>query len=104
MSFNIADLFERCVDAVPDRTAVVCGERRLTYTAFDEEANRLANHLLREGFGLGDHIGIHAQNSAEWLTAMMAIFKIRAVPMTINFRYVADELAHIFDDADLVGL
>lgn len=104
MSFNIADLFERAVDAVPDRTALVCGERRLTYAAFEEEANRLAHHLLSEGFGLGDHIGIHAQNSAEWLVAMVAIFKIRAVPINVNFRYVADELTHIFDDADLVGL
>src|SRR5699024_2501985 len=68
------------------------------------EANRFAHHLLERGFGLGDHLGIHAQNSAEWLVAMMAIFKIRAVPINVNFRYVSDELAYIFDDADLVGL
>jgi len=104
MSFNIADLFERAADAVPDRMALICGDRRLTYAEFDREANRFANHLLAQGFGLGDHIGIHAQNSAEWLTAMMGIFKIRAVPININFRYVADELAYIFDDADLVAV
>lgn len=104
MSYNIADLFERAVDAVGDRTAVVCGERRLTYAGFDEEANRLANHLLAQGFGHGDHIGIYAQNSAEWLVAMVAIFKIRAVPINVNFRYVADELAYLFDNADLVAL
>jgi len=104
MSYNIADLFERAVDAVPDRTALVCGDRRLTYAQFDEEANRLANHLLEQGFGLGDHIGIYAQNSAEWLLSMVAVFKVRAVPINVNFRYVADELAYLFDDADLVGL
>ena len=104
MGFNIADLFERAVDAVPDRVAVVCGDHKLTYRAFDEEANRLAHHLLGQGFGLGDHIGIYAQNSLEWIVAMMATFKIRAVPININFRYVEDELAYLFDNADLVAV
>jgi acyl-CoA synthetase (AMP-forming)/AMP-acid ligase II len=104
MGFNIADLFEHAVDAVPERLALVCGDRRLTYAEFDEEANRLANHLLGQGFGHGDHIGIYGQNSAEWLVAMVGIFKIRAVPVNINFRYVEDELAYLFDNADLVAL
>ena len=104
MGFNIADLFERAVDAVPDRMALVCGDRRLTYREMDEEANRLANHLLGQGFGHGDHIGIYGQNTAEWLVAMVAVFKIRAVPININFRYVEDELAYLFDNADLVAL
>ncbi len=104
MGFNIADLFERAVDAVPDRMALVCGDRRLTYRQMDDEANQLANHLLSEDFGHGDHIGIYGQNTAEWLIAMVAIFKIRAVPININFRYVEDELAYLFDNADLVAL
>ena len=102
--YNIADLFERAVDVVPDRLALVCGDRRLTYAEFDREANQLANHLLDEGFGHGDHIGIYGQNSAEWLVAMVAVFKIRAVPININFRYVEDELTYLFDNADLVAL
>jgi acyl-CoA synthetase (AMP-forming)/AMP-acid ligase II len=104
MGYNIADLFERAVDAVPDRVAVVCDGRRLTYREFDEEANRLAHHLLAQGFGHGDHIGIYAQNSLEWIVAMIAAFKIRAVPININFRYVEDELAYLFDNADLVAV
>ena len=35
---------------------------------------------------------------------MVAVFKIRAVPININFRYVEDELAYLFDNADLVAL
>jgi acyl-CoA synthetase (AMP-forming)/AMP-acid ligase II len=104
MGFNIADLFERAVDVVPDRRALVCGARSLTFRELDEEANRLANHLLEQGFGVGDHIGIYGQNSAEWMIAMVAIFKVRAVPININFRYVEDELAYLFDNADLVAL
>ena len=104
MGYNIADLFERAADAVPERLAVVCGPRRLTYAEFDAESNRLANHLVAQGFGHGDHIGIYGQNSVEWLVAMVAAFKIRAVPINVNFRYVEDELAYLFDNADLVAL
>ncbi|MCU1454373.1 MAG: o-succinylbenzoate--CoA ligase [Acidimicrobiales bacterium] len=104
MALNIADLFEHAVDAVPDRLALVVGDRHLTYRQLDQDANRLANHLLAEGFGTGDHIGVYGQNSVEWAVAMLAAFKIRAVPININFRYVEDELLYLFDNADLVGL
>src|SRR5690606_3365155 len=96
--FNIANLFERAVDAVEDRLALVCGHRRLTYRELDEEANRLANHLLANGIREGEHIGIYGQNSVEWMVAMVAAFKMRAVPININFRYVADELVYLFDN------
>jgi acyl-CoA synthetase (AMP-forming)/AMP-acid ligase II len=104
MAFNIADLFERTVDAVPDRPALVVGDDRLSFAQVEERANRLAHHLAGAGVGHGDHIGIHGQNSTEWMVAMMAAFKLRAVPININFRYVEAELAHLFDDADLVAL
>ena len=45
MEYNLADLWEAVVDAVPDREALVCGDRRLTYAAADERINRLAHAL-----------------------------------------------------------
>jgi 3-oxocholest-4-en-26-oate---CoA ligase len=104
MAFNIADLFEHTVDAVPDRPALIVGDDRLTYAEVDERATRLAHHLAEHGVGHGDHVGIHGQNSTEWMIAMIAAFKLRAVPININFRYVEDELAYLFDNADLVAL
>ncbi|HEY4378150.1 MAG TPA: AMP-binding protein, partial [Acidimicrobiales bacterium] len=104
MGFNIADLFEHAVDAVPDRTALIVGTTHLTYRELDEAANRLANHFIGQGFGTGDHIGIYGPNSVEWAISMLAAFKIRAVPININFRYVEDELLYLFDNADLTGL
>jgi acyl-CoA synthetase (AMP-forming)/AMP-acid ligase II len=104
MAYNIADLFEHVVDVVPDRTALVVGDRRLTFGEIEDRSNRLAHWFAARGIGQGDHIGIHAQNCPEWVVAMMAAFKLRAVPININFRYVADELAYLFDNADLVAL
>src|SRR5438477_12177677 len=64
-AFNIADLFECVADTVPDREAVVCGDRRLTYADLDERATRLA-HALPRAFGLepGDHVGLQLYHSA----------------------------------------
>ena len=104
MQFNLADLLEGVADAVPDWEALVCGERRLTYAQLDERANRLAHHLLAQGIGAGDHVGLHLYNCAEYLEAALAAFKIRAVPININYRYVEEELHYLFDNADLVAL
>ena len=104
MEFNLADLFECVVDAVPDRTALVCADRRLTYRELDERANRLAHHLLDAGVRPGEHVGMYLYNSTEYVEGLLASVKIRAVPVNVNYRYVADELRYLFTDADLVAL
>jgi acyl-CoA synthetase (AMP-forming)/AMP-acid ligase II len=104
MHFNIADLYESLVDVIGGRDAAVCGDRRLTFKQLDERANRLAHHLQSRGVGAGDHVGMYLYNCIEFLEGMLALFKIRAVPININYRYVADELRYMMDNADLVGL
>ncbi|MDQ1466223.1 MAG: 3-oxocholest-4-en-26-oate---CoA ligase, partial [Actinomycetota bacterium] len=104
MEFNLADLFERVADTVPDRPALVAGNRRLTYAQLDERANRAGHALLDAGARTGQHVGIHAQNRAEWVEAMLGCFKARLVPVNVNYRYVVDELRYLFDNADLVAL
>ena len=103
-SFNLSELFESIVDVVPDHVAIASPGRRLTYAELDERANRLAHHLAAHGVGAGDHIGLHLLNGTEYLEGMLAAFKVRAVPVNINHRYVERELIHLFTDADLVAL
>jgi 3-oxocholest-4-en-26-oate---CoA ligase len=104
MEFQIADLLESIADRIPDREAVICGDRRLTYREFDERATRLANAFRQMGIGAGDHIGLYLYNGTEYLEAMYAAMKIRAVAININYRYVEAELSYMIDDADLVAL
>ena len=101
MEYNLADLWERVVDTVPDHEALVCGDRRLTYAEADERATRLANALAARGIGPGDHIACYLYNSIEYLEVMIAAFKLRAVPINVNYRYVEDELRYLLDDADV---
>jgi acyl-CoA synthetase (AMP-forming)/AMP-acid ligase II len=104
VEFNLADLFESVVDAVPDRTAMVSGTRRLTYAGLDERANRLAHHLQAAGIGPADRVGLQLLNGTEYIEGMLACCKLRAVPVNVNYRYVADELRYLYRDAGLVGL
>ena len=104
MSFNLSELFERVADAVGDRDAIVLLNERLTYAALDARANRVAHHLAARGIGPGDHVGLMLRNCTEHLEVMLGCFKLRAIPVNINYRYVERELAHLFADADVVAL
>lgn len=104
MAYTFADLFEHSVDAMPDRLAMIVADEQVTYRELDERANRLAHHLSGAGFGVGAHIGVHMHNSIETMVAIIAAFKLRAVPVTVNYRYTSDELRYLYDNADLEGL
>ena len=104
MAYNIADLFEHTVDLVADREVLVVGGQRRTYRELEERANRLAHHLLAQGIEPGDHIGIYGANSVEWIEAALAAYKVRAVTVNVNYRYVEEELRYLFDNADLKAL
>ncbi len=104
MEFNLADLFEYAVDNFPEREYLVAGGQRRTYLEMEQRANRLAHFLANSGIKQGDHVGIYAYNCVEWIEALWAIFKIRAIWININYRYVENELAYLFENADLVAL
>ncbi|MBV9952428.1 MAG: acyl-CoA synthetase [Acidimicrobiia bacterium] len=104
MAFNLADMIEHTVDAVPERVALICGERRETYAELEERANRLAHHLAAQGVGERDHVAIYSYNSIEFVEAMLAAYKLRAVPINVNYRYVEEELVYLLDNADAVAL
>ncbi|HSV41061.1 MAG TPA: acyl-CoA synthetase [Nocardioidaceae bacterium] len=100
---NLADVLETMADAVPDRIAVVTIDRDYPYSEIDERSTRLANHLVSLGVGAGDHVAVHSTNRIEWVDAFYGCLKARAVPININFKYLHDELAYLYDNADCVA-
>jgi acyl-CoA synthetase (AMP-forming)/AMP-acid ligase II len=103
-TYNLADIWELTVDHYFDREAIICGDRRVTYAELEDGANRFANYLLSVGVGPGQHVGLYLQNCPEFVMAMIGSWKVRAVPINVNYRYVAEELRYLFNDADLVAL
>jgi acyl-CoA synthetase (AMP-forming)/AMP-acid ligase II len=104
VAHNIADLFEHAVDAAPDNPAVKVGDRVVNYAELEADANRLAHYLQARGVRPGDHVAIYAKNSIEHVVAMLAIVKVRAVMINVNYRYVEGELNYLFDNADVVAV
>ncbi len=103
-TFNLADLFEVVASAVPDRTAFVCGEQRLSFRELNQRANQLASALQARGIVRGNNVGIELFNSAEYLETFLACCKIGAVPANVNYRYVADELHYLLSTLELKAL
>ncbi|WP_010540278.1 acyl-CoA synthetase [Dietzia alimentaria] len=104
MAYTIGDLVEHAVDRVPDRIALIQGDRSLTYAEVEDRANRLAHHLQSVGVGPGDKVALYSRNTIEAVEAMIAIFKIRAVMINVNFRYVASELQYLLENSDAVAV
>ena len=104
MEFNLADLFEAAVDAYPEREYLVANGERRTYAQMEARANQLAHFLADRGIGPGDHVGIYSYNSVEWVETAWAVFKLRAVWININYRYVKDELRYLLTNADLKAI
>ncbi len=97
---NLADAWEAIAAAIPDADAVVCGERRRSWSELDDRAGRLASGLAAHGIGAGAKIAFYLHNGVEYIEAQYATLKCRAVPCNVNYRYTADELRYLLDNSD----
>src|SRR5580693_2514460 len=95
-----ADIWEEIAAAVPHRRAQIQGERVVTWGEFDARANALARHLLDAGLTRQSKIAAFLYNGPEYLESYFAAFKAGFAPVNTNYRYGADELSYLFDNAD----
>jgi acyl-CoA synthetase (AMP-forming)/AMP-acid ligase II len=95
-----ASVFESVADSLPERTALVQGDRRHTWAELDDRAARLAGALGDLGLGPDSKVASYLYNSNEYVEGLYATFKLRGVPANVNYRYLEDELAYLLDDSD----
>jgi acyl-CoA synthetase (AMP-forming)/AMP-acid ligase II len=69
----------------------------LTWKAFDDQANRVANMLLASSVKRGDKVGLLLMNCIDWLPVYFGIIKSGAIAVPFNFRYTADEIAYCIE-------
>ena len=74
--------------------------REITWSVFDEKANRAANLLLSRGIGKGQKVALLMMNCLEWLPIYFGILKTGAVAVPLNFRYTAQEIEYCLKLAD----
>jgi acyl-CoA synthetase (AMP-forming)/AMP-acid ligase II len=112
VQFNLALTQEAVSAAVPHREFLIWRNQRFTYGQLTDRSRRLASYLHQCGLGVHverdqlaghesgqDHVALYMRNCNEFIEAMLGAFKSRTVPVNVNYRYVADELRYLFEDA-----
>src|SRR5439155_9145453 len=99
-TLTLGDILREHRRSQPQKAALVCGDHRLTYPAFDERVNRLANALRAEGFAEGDRILWLGQNCHRVLEGLLAAAKLGGMFCPVNWRQSAKELEFVIDDLD----
>lgn len=87
-----------------EKTAVIAGERRLSYSALKERVLKLSNGLRGLGLVPGDRVGILSTNCGEYIECVFAIAEAGLVWVPLNFRLTAPEVAFIVNDAECAAL
>ncbi len=75
--------------------------REITWSVFNEKANRFANMLIARGIKKGDKVAILMYNCLEWLPIYFGILKAGAIAVPFNFRYDADEILYCIELAEI---
>ena len=104
MQWNFATAWESITDALGDRLAVVQGDRRRTWSELDDRAARLAGALHALGIERDAKVASYLYNSNEYTEGLFATFKLGAVPVNVNYRYLEDELVYLLDNSDAEAL
>jgi acyl-CoA synthetase (AMP-forming)/AMP-acid ligase II len=98
--FTYADVYETIAGAQPGRPAVVQGGNTLTWGALDYQADALAADFIAAGLTHQSKVAAYLYNAPEYLVAYYAAFKGGFAPFNVNYRYGAEELLYLLDNAD----
>ncbi|MCS7477866.1 amino acid adenylation domain-containing protein [Umezawaea endophytica] len=98
------DLFRRQVEARPDATAVVAGDRVWSYAELDEWAGRLAGALAARGVRRGDRVGVVLERSVEVLVAWLGVWRAGAAFVPVSPDYPADRVAFMLADSAVAAV
>ncbi len=100
---NLAILLEDSAREVPERTAIVFEETKLSYAELNTAANQVANVLALAGIQKGDKIALSCQNVPYFPIVYYGILKAGAVVMPLNVLLKPREIAYHLRDADAVA-
>ncbi len=99
MDYHHATVFEHVADAIPDAPLFAQGDRIVSWSQAEQRSSRLAGLLEDAGLDVQAAVAIDLYNSNEWLESYYGIVKGRQVPVSINYRYLDDELAYLFENS-----
>ena len=102
--WNIADALETIADAIPDALAQQQGSRAISWAEFDRRADGVAQALLGAGLVEQDKVAQYLYNCPEYIESVFGAFKAGMATANTNYRYAADELVYLWNNADVVAV
>ncbi len=102
--WNFADLWEAIAERQPDALAQRQAGHSTTWAEFDRRADGVAATLLAAGVAEQDKVAQYLYNAPEYLESVFASFKAGLATVNTNYRYTADELVYLWDNADVVAV
>jgi len=100
----VQDFLESSADRLPDKEALVCAGRRLSYAQIERQANQLANALRARGLQRGERVVLYLPNSVELVVGIFAALKAGGVFVVVNPGVGPEKLAYIVDNCQASGL
>jgi 3-oxocholest-4-en-26-oate---CoA ligase len=100
MEMHFATVWESIADAIPDLPAVTHGDTTRTWSEYDERAARVATALGAAGLAPDSKVSLFMYNCNEYMESQYGVFKMRGVPINVNYRYLDDELWYLLDNSD----
>jgi long-chain acyl-CoA synthetase len=97
---SLADPIAGHAASQPDVAAIICDDVVCTYAELDENANRLARVLATRHVARDERVAVMLPNSIEWFEATVAIARLGAQLVPVNWHLKPDELAWILSDSD----
>ncbi|GAC1392856.1 MAG: long-chain fatty acid--CoA ligase [Ktedonobacteraceae bacterium] len=94
---NFSSVIEHYAHQHPERIAIIFEKRRLTYHQLSERINALAAVFQELGLKAGDVVAILLNNCSEFIETILAINKVGAIALPVNWRLAGDELAYVFN-------
>ena len=100
-AWNFADVWETIASVQPEAPALVRGSSVRSWGEFDARSEAIAQALFDAGLTHQSRVAQYLMNSMEYLESLFGTYKAAMVPVNTNYRYVADELAYLWLDADV---
>lgn len=107
MKIPVIERFRSSVAAFPNRTAVSCADHSITFADLDRSTNRLARAYADLGTGVGDLVTIALPNGVEFVQAVLATWKIGAVPQPVSWQlpdHERDQIVQLAASRLVVGV
>ena len=101
---NVGKVLRTTAARLPDKKAVIFGNKSFTFSQLDQGADRVANFLARRGIKRGERVAIVFPNIPEFVIVYFGIIRLGAIGVPLDFRFKGDELSSVLIDADVKAL